>query len=215
MIVQILVDDDVEHAEGKRAVSTRTNLQPDVSLGSKPGQRGIDDDELRAHAHEVDEPVAHETVRVGCERLVGPYDDDLGLDPLRIVITVGVQLGVIENPAVTFLQQVRGHARLIAGVCRKEAKGHVRRTESGTQNHGALPHGVTASTRKGDDALGADSTKLITNDAAAILEGLFDEIESLVPGYALPLVRTLFSVQEQRPFHAIMVVDLLNHVEAA
>ena len=159
--------------------------------------------------------MAHEAVGVGCERLVTPNDDNLRLDPLRVVVAVRVQLSGVKNPAVAFLQEVGGHTRLVAGVGREEAERHVRRTERRTQNHGALPHCVTAGAGQSNDALRSDSAELVANDLAAIVERFLDEVEGLVPRDALPLVRALLALEQQRPLHTVMVVDLLNHVDAA
>ena len=159
--------------------------------------------------------MTHESVGIRGQGLIGPHDDDFRLHPFRIVVTVGMQLGIVEDPAVAFLKKVGGHARLIAGVGRKEAKGHVRRTKGSAQHHGTLPHGVAAGAGKGHHALGPDSTVLIANDVAHVGKGIFYEVESFVPSYALPLVGAFFTIKEQRPLEAVMVIDLLDHVEAA
>ena len=215
VVIEILVDDDIEECQGQGAVSARADLKPDLGLGGQPGQSRVDNDELRAHAHEVDEPVTHEAVGVGCQRLVCPDDDDLRLGPLSVLIAVRMQLCVVKDPAVAFLQEVGGHARLVAGVGREEAEGHVRGTERSAEDHSALPHCVTTGTGKRNNAFGPDAAELVPDNLAAVVEGFLDEIESLIPGDALPLVGALLAIEKQRPLQAVMVVDLLNHVDAA
>ena len=215
VIVQVLVDDDAQHAHGERAVGAGANLDPDVGLRGEPREGRIHDDELRAHAHEVDQPVADEAVGVGRERLVAPHDNNLGLLPLRIVVAIRVQLRGVQDPAVAVFHEVGGHAGLVAGVGREEAERHVRAAEDGTEAHGAVPHGVTAGAGQGDDTLGPDAVVIVMNGLADLLVGVLEPVEGFFPRDALPLVLALFAIAEERPLEAIVVVDVLDHVQAA
>ena len=78
-----------------------------------------------------------------------------------------------------------------------------------------MPHGVTAGTGQGDDALGPDSVVVVVNGLADLRVGVLEPVEGLFPRDALPLVLALFAVAEERPLEAVVVVDVLDHVQAA
>ena len=64
MIVEVFLDDHVDHAEGERRVGAAANLKPKVGLRGEPSELGIDDDQLAATLHAVDHPVPQVAVGV-------------------------------------------------------------------------------------------------------------------------------------------------------
>ena len=58
VVVDVLPDDDVEHRERHRGISTGTQLDMILGADAKPGYPRVDGDELRASFHQVDDGMA-------------------------------------------------------------------------------------------------------------------------------------------------------------
>ena len=77
-----------------------------------------------------------------------------------------------------------------------------------------MPHSITTSTREGNDTLGPDSTVFFLDRGTNLRVGFLKPIEGLFPRDTLLLVLAFFAIAEERPFKAIVVVDILDHIQA-
>ena len=208
VVEQVLLDDDVLEGQRHGAVGARTDAQPHVGLGAEPRERRVDDDELRAQLHEVDDPVTQEAVGVRTQRLVAPDDDDFGQLPVGVEVAQRMQLRAVEDGLLAALHGRGGRARQVARRAGEEAQGEVRAAEAGVAQKRDLPDGVAARALHGDDRFGA----VVGPDGAHLR---LDLVVGLVPRDALPLVLAALAGTAHRVLHAVGVVDGLGHVEAA
>ena len=86
VVVQVLLDDDVYPAQSQGAVGAGANLQVVLRLRAKPREPGIDVDELHALLHQIDDPMADESVGIGDDGIVAPDDADFGHLVARVVV---------------------------------------------------------------------------------------------------------------------------------
>ena len=106
MIVEVFLDDHVDHAEGERRVGAGADLQEEVSLLGNLAEAGVDDDELRAallHVAQCPLPIQ----KLGCSRVAAPQNDEVSALPVRFIgaeAAVGARLephvGAVADGAV-------------------------------------------------------------------------------------------------------------------
>ena len=89
MVVEVVVDDDGQHAHGERGVGAGTQAQVDIGARGQPVHAGVDGDQASAAAHHVDDGVAEEAIAVGCQRHLAPHDHALRKRVVGIVKAAG------------------------------------------------------------------------------------------------------------------------------
>lgn len=209
LVVDVLINDDLQHADSERRVSARAKLQHVLGARAHPGDLGVDDDELRAHLHHVDDLVAEIARRIGDERVRTPNDHVLGALEARIVVLV-----VEEHAAVNFriarAEDVRRHhaARAVAGVA-GDRRRDVSRTEVGERDDRVEHRRLTAGATKGQDSIRGSR---LLDDLVVVL---LDEVVRLIPGDALPRVlAAILRVALHRVDDALGMILELSHVQA-
>lgn len=79
MIILIVLEHEVHDAESHAGVGLRTELDVDVAIArTRPGDAGVNGNQVRAKLHHVNEDVTEETVTIGGQRLLTPNDNPLG-----------------------------------------------------------------------------------------------------------------------------------------
>ena len=181
MIVLVVLEHEVHDAERHAGVGLRTELNVDVSIArTRPGDAGVNGNQVRAKLHHVDEDMTEETVTIGGQRLLTPNDNPLGelvrgiLETTRQVTCV-VELGIASAEDVVSNRATRA----IAGPARLRVAA-VRGLQHGERQSIVENASLTASATEADDGLGAVRGLIVTNLLA-------DRVESLVPRGALPL----------------------------
>ena len=180
VVVQVFLDDDVDHCHAQRGVGAGAQLDVQVCASRQPGDARVDDDQTGAAAHGVNHGMAEEAVRVGLERSLAPNDQDLGQVIALVFPTAGqsacvVPLGIRRAGDVGDGAQTRRVARIaglaVAEVRRAEAHRAVR-TERAALAAGAC---------EDDDAL----TAIGLGDAVILS---LDDVEGLFPAALLPRI---------------------------
>ena len=81
MIVEVFLDDHVDHAEGERRVGAGANLQEEVGLLGNLAEAGVDDDELRAALlHVAQGPLPIQ--KLGSCGVAAPQNDEVSALPV-------------------------------------------------------------------------------------------------------------------------------------
>ena len=180
VVVEVFLDDGVQHGHAQRRVSAGAHAQVVVGARRKPRDARIHHDEARAAAHHVDDRMAEETVRVGRERRLSPDHDAFRIHESRVFEAAGQSAGIVDLGIGT-AQVVGGsrHARHVAGVARL-----------GVAHVGRAQHVGAVRTQRAALAAGAHEehdafVAVFGRDAAVVL--LYD-VERLVPRALLPLV---------------------------
>ena len=208
LVVELFLDDVLAHGESEHRVGAGAQLQPQVGASGQPGQARVNDDELRATLHAVDDPVAQIAVSVRDQRVVAPDEDVLRGDPLGVVVTIGelhreVGAGVAAHDGVG-----SSDARNVASIAGMEI-----RILNGAESIAQAcvdRRGHAAGAGREDDRLAAE---LVTD----LRELLIDDVVGLFPRDAGPLIRfaAIFGVALHRVEQTIGMVDGLGNVEAA
>ena len=209
MVVEILVDDDVEHRHEQSRVGAGAQAQVVLCAGGDPVGTRVDGDELRAALHEVDDRVAEEAVGVRRQRVLADEHDDLG--NLELGVVVGALEAACEVDFGIHGTQNVGGSRHAGQVARVAGLGVavVRGCEHGCRighERAALTAGAGPNSHGGRAVLAGDALPL----------GL-DEVERLVPGDALPLVGLAaeLRIALHRILDAVLVVDVVLQGQAA
>ena len=121
MVVEIFIDDDLDHAEGKSRVGAGAQLQVDVGVCGKPGDARLDGDELAAELHGVGDPVSHEEVGVGDGGVAAPDDGALGAHPLGVVVAQRRELREVGDEHAAVGHDHERQAGQVAGGAGQEA----------------------------------------------------------------------------------------------
>ena len=178
VVVEVFLDDDVDHGHAQRRVGAGAQLQEDVGPRGQPGHTRVDDDEARAAAHGVHHRMPEEAVGVALQRRLAPHHQDLGLLVALVVPTPRQRTGIVpfgirgagdvgdggQTGRVARVTRLR-----VAVVRRAEAHGAVRRERAA----------LAARAGEHDDAL----APVLRRDAVVFA---LDDVERLVPRYLLP-----------------------------
>ena len=208
MVVEVLLDDDVEHGHAEGGIGAGAQAQMPVGTRGDPVDARVDAHELGAAAHHVDGGVAEEAVTVGRKGLLAPEHDELGKLEHRIVVAAGQATGVVHLGIGCAHDVGRARdARDIAGIAglRVAGVGSAQACMRIRGKHGAT---LTAGTTHDQDGLG-------TIFVLEVLHLLGDGVVCLVPGDTLPLVLAavlagaLHGIQD-----AVWVIDVIAHRQA-
>lgn len=209
MVVEVFVDDDVDHGHGERGVGADAQAQRDVGAAREPVHARIDGDKARASAHKVDERVAKQAVAVGGQRHLAPHDEALGKHEFRVVVAPGKRRREVDF-RVSRADDVAGsgQARDVAGVAR------LRVTVVWRAEHhravGVERAALAAGAHEDDAALPA----VFFGDTVVVF---LDDGDGLVPRDALPCVgiAAFFRVALHRVDDARRIVHVITQGEAA
>ena len=173
MIVEIFLDDDVEHRHRQSGVRAGTQLEMDIGAGRKPIDARVDLDEARSAAHRINDGMAEEAVRVRLEGSLTPHDDDLGQLIALVIPTTRQSAGVI--PLGVRRARNIGRRRKAGGIARV-ARLHVAVVRGSEHHRRVQRHRATLATGAGhaDNRLGT----VLLADALVVL---LDDSERLVP----------------------------------
>ena len=209
LVVDALVNDDLQHADSERRVSARAKLQHMLGARAHPGDLGVDDDELRAHLHHVDNLVAEIARRIRDERVRTPNDHVLGALEARIVVFVVEEHAAVDL-GIARAEDVRRHhaARAVAGVA-GDRRRDVSRAEVGKRDDRVEHRRLTAGTAEGQHSI--RGSRLLDNLVVVLL----NEVVRLIPGDALPRVlAAILRVALHRVDDALGMILELGHVQA-
>ena len=115
MIIEVFLDDDVQHGHCERRVSAGPNAHVNLRAGGQVGKARVDGYQLGAALHAVDDPVPEESIGVGVERIVAPKNENFGSRPFLAVVAVGEPLRAIDRVQVSLYHLRADHARDEAG----------------------------------------------------------------------------------------------------
>ena len=202
VVVEVLVNDDLDHRKGERGVGAGAQLQMDVSVSSQPGDARLDGDELAAELHGVGDPMAHEEVRVGDGGVAAPNDGALRARPLGIVVA---QRGELREVGDQHAAVGHDHERQAGEVARGAGEEAVLVRAAERVRHTAdLPLVVASGAAQAVDGVAAVGHR----DAAEFLVAGF---KRFVPRDALPLVLATLASALHRVENAVGVeLDLLE-----
>jgi hypothetical protein len=102
LVVQLLMDDDMEHAQGERRIGAGPELQPDIGACRESGQPRIDDDKLCPFVQATRQGLAFVLVRIADHQVVAPDHEALG-----VIVVVHNGIGAAGDDA-------RGNAWAVA-----------------------------------------------------------------------------------------------------
>ena len=148
-------------------------------MGRHPRDLRVDDHELHAALHEVDDPVTEQAVGVGHERIVAPDEHRLGRLVLGVFVAVGELLRAVGDPKRAGLREAADDAGKVAGDAgqRERVVGRAHRGGEARDVGGDVaPRAVSR-----EDGLGAVGV-------GDFLERGVDEIVRFLPADALPHV---------------------------
>ena len=114
VVVEVFLDDHLDHRERERRVGAGAQLQVDVGVCSQPGDARLDGDELAAELHGVGDPVPHEEVGVGNRGVAAPDDGALRAGPLGVVVAQRRELGEVGDEHAAVGHDHQRQARQIA-----------------------------------------------------------------------------------------------------
>ena len=209
LVVDVLVNDDLQHADGERRVGARTKLQDLLGARAHPGDLGVDDDKLRAHLHHVDDLVAEIARRVRDERVRAPHDHVLRTLEARVVVLLVEEHAAVDL-GISGAEDVRRHhaAGAVAGVAGNR-RCNVCRAEVGERDHGVEHRRLAAGATEGQH--GVRGSGLLDNLVVVLL----DEVVRLIPGDALPCVlAAVLRIALHRVDDALGMILELGHVQA-
>ena len=181
MIILIVLEHEVHDAESHAGVGLRTELDVDVAIArTRPGDAGVNGNQVRAKLHHVNEDVTEETVTIGGQRLLTPNDNPLG-ELVRGILETTRQVACRVELGVASTQDVVSNraARAIAGPAGLRVAA-VGRLQDGERQCIVENASLTAGATKADDGLG-------TIRGLVVADLLANRVESLVPRGALPL----------------------------
>ena len=178
VVVEVLVDDDLDHAEREARVGAGAQLQVDVGVRGEPRDARLHADELAAELHGVGHPVAHEEVGVGDGGVAAPDDGALGAHPLGVVVAQRRELREVGDEHAAVGHDHERQAGQVAGGAGQEAVlvGAAERVRHAAD----LPLVVAGGAAQAVDGVAAVGH----GDAAELLVAGF---QRLVPRDALPL----------------------------
>jgi len=208
VVDEVLVDDGVEHGDAERGVGAGAHLQEVLSAGAQPGQARIDGDDLGAHLHALDDPVAQEAVGVGLERLVAPHHDDVGAAEGGIRIPQLMRLGHVDDVHLAHLCRRGNHAGQIACKAGEAEVANIRRLKRSRREERELPADISTCTMIEEDGVGP----VVLLD---VINLLHNDVVGLVPADALPLVLAARADALEGPLRAVGVVHALHQIQAA
>ena len=156
MVDQILVDDGVEHSDAEGAIGAGPHLQPILGFRTEPSEARIDGDDLRAHLHALEDPMAQEPVGVRLKRLVAPNHDNLRALERRIGVALFVRFGYVDDGHLAHFGGSADHAREVAGETGKAEIADVRRLERRRSEKRQLPSYVAAGAVHEQDGMGSE-----------------------------------------------------------
>ena len=174
MVVEVLVDDDLDHAEREARVGAGAQLQVDVGVRGEPRDARLHADELATELHGVGHPVAHEEVGVGDGGVAAPDDGALGAHPLGVVVAQRRELREVGDEHAAVGHDHERQAGQVAGGAGQEA------VLVGVRHAADLPLVVAGGAAQAVDGVAAVGH----GDAAELLVAGF---QRLVPRDALPL----------------------------
>lgn len=157
MIVLVVLEHEVHDAECEAGVGLRTELDVDVAVArTRPGDAGVNGDQVRTELHHINEDVTEETVTIGGQRLLAPNDNPLG-ELVRGILEATGQVACIVELGVASTQDVVSDraARAIAGPARLRVAA-VGRLQDGERQSVVEDASLTAGATKADDGLGPD-----------------------------------------------------------
>ena len=208
MIVQIFFDDHMQECHDQGTVGAGPQLQEVFGTSPPPGQARIDGDDLRAHLHTVDQPMAHVSVGIRSNGLVAPHHENLGWAPIGIRIPVFEALGRVHQNVIADRGDGPDRARRIARIARKEQHAYVRRLQRSVADDRVLPVHVAAGAVHAHDGLRA----VFFLDCRDLL---FYLGQRLIPADPLPFVFPSLPRTAHRVLDACGIVDRLVQVKAA
>ena len=207
LVIELLVADDLQHGHGECSVSAGADAQPVLASASRePGELRVDDGNLHAALHEVQDPMAVEAVSVGVEGLMAPHDAVLGHRVAGIVIALGQKLRAVHNAGAAEHARHGRDARQVAGVASEVGDALVRRAHARVQARDLV--NIAARALAHSDFVGAvgvgDLLELLDDDVVGLIPGDFDELV-----LAAIFLRTLHRVQK-----AVFMVDVVGDAKA-
>ena len=119
LVVEVFVDDHVQHAEGEGAARAGPQLQVMVRAAGHPGVAGIDGDDLGSQLHAVHDPVAHKGVRAAVGRVLSPDQNHLGPAPGRVVVPLFQELGTVRDGKIAHDRMHGAQPGGVAGLARE------------------------------------------------------------------------------------------------
>ena len=208
MVVEVLLDDDVEHRHAQGRVGAGTQAQVPVGTRGDPVDARVDAHELGAAAHHVDGGVTEQAVAVGRKGLLAPEHDELGKLEHRVVIATGQTAGVVHLGIGRAHDVGRARdTRNVAGIAGLRIA-RVGGTQACVRVCGK--HGATLATGTAHDQDGFGTILVLE-----VLYLLGDGVIRLVPRDTLPLVlaavlaSALHGIQD-----AIGIVDVIADGQA-
>ena len=204
VVVQVLVDDDVEHAQRQRRVGAGAQAQPVLGLRREPGELRVDNDQLAPALHRLDQPVAQERIGIAHDRVATPVENALRSHPILIcLVAVLAELRHVGHPLVAHDDVAQRRARQHARVARQKAQRKVGAAKVGVLIVGNYLRHVTTGADHRDDGLRA--TLLLE-----LAHVLLDDVVRLVPADALPLVLAALAGALQRILEPAFMINQLG-----
>ena len=88
VIIQAFADDDIQKAQANSGIGTRTKLQMELRMGSKPRYARVDNDDLRATLNQVDNAGTEEAIGAGIQRVFAPDHDVFRNNVARMIVAI-------------------------------------------------------------------------------------------------------------------------------
>ena len=205
VVIPVVFDDEVDHAERQRRVRAGADLEKMLGVGGEVGPARVDADDFTAALHAVDDPCAHKAVRAADAGVLAPDDDILRHLPARIVVALFKHLGAVGDAGVAVDHAHSSEARGVAGLAREAKLAPVRAAVSIAE----------VRDRTADIAPGAlhEDDGLRSEIALELLELFLDDVERLVPCDALEFAAAALADALHRVKEAVLVVKILRHCE--
>ena len=204
VVVQVLLDDHVDHGEREGRVGAGAQAQPVPGARGHPREPGVHDHQLAAALHGLHDPVAQKGVGVGHHRVVAPDDDALRRHPVGVVLVARLaELAHVGHPLVSHDHVAQRVARNHARVPGKEAQREVWPPEIRILVvRNGLRH-VATGAHHGHDGFGT----ILFLDAPHLL---LYEVVGLVPRDALP--RVLAAVLARSAHGVLQAPGAVHHL---
>ena len=181
MVVEVFPDDNIEHCKSHSRVSAWTKLQMIGSTGAEPSQAGVDGDNLATALHQVNDSVPIEAIGIGLKRALAPQDDVLRKLVFGVIVAILEKLSIVKL-GIARAQKEVGDNR--AGTVARRSGHHerdIRSLEARVGQRGTVDARLTSGTLRHEDGF---RSIVVPN----LMDFVVDDVESLVPGDALPLV---------------------------
>ncbi len=115
-IIKAFIDNYIKHSKGKSAVRPGANLQVNIGAGGEPVGARVNDDELGAPLHAIDNPMSVKTIMTTGGGILRPDNNVLGHFIFRVLKAFFKELGTIRNGIITVSGEHCAEARRVAGM---------------------------------------------------------------------------------------------------